>query len=377
MDFNATAEQQKIRQRAAEFAEEFLTPYAAEWDRTETFPESAVRACARSGLTGLTVPRDMGGPGASTVAYALTITELAAACSATAVTVAVTSMVAETIARLGTAVQRQQYLPRLLSGEFVAGSFALSEAGAGSDAGSLRTRAVVQDNQVVLQGDKSWITSGPYAGVFVVWARTGEGDKTKGITAFLVEPTDPGFFVGRREEKMGLRASPTVSLLFEDCQIPAHRLLGDMGKGFRIAMQALDGGRIGVASQALGIARKALETVDRYFDVHPHRWQTTEQACVARLKAQFAAARLMTLQAAWLKDQGKPFSAKAAMAKAYSTETANLICQEAVALLGDDGCTDDYPVERLFRDCRVTTIYEGTSEIQRIVISRSFVRDTA
>ncbi len=375
MDFTWTEEQETIRRRAARFAAEYVAPYAAKWDREPSFPESAVRACARTGLTGLTVPKELGGPGASTVSYALAITEIAAACSSTAVTIAVTSMVAETIARLGTPEQQERYLPPLLSGEFAAGSFALSEPGAGSDAGALRTRAEYRDPDVVIHGEKSWISSGPYAGVFVVWARTGEGEGTRGMSAFLVEPSDPGFSVGRKEEKMGLRASPTVSLNFEDCHIPKERLLGETGRGFRIAMQALDGGRIGVASQALGIARAAIDVVERYYQVHSHRLGAFEKGRLAQMKAEFVAARLMILRAAWRKDNGVPFSAKAAMAKAFSTETANKICQEAVNLLGEDGCTDDYPVERLFRDCRVTTIYEGTSEIQRIVISRSFLRD--
>lgn len=375
MDFTWTEEQETIRRRAATFAAEYVAPYAAKWDREPSFPEGAVRACARTGLTGLTVPKEFGGPGASTVSYALAITEIAAACSSTAVTIAVTSMVAETIARLGTPEQKEKYIPSLLNGEFVSGAFGLSEPGAGSDAGALRTRAEYGDLDVVLNGEKTWITSGSNAGVFVVWARTGEGEGTRGLSAFLVEPGDPGFSVGRKEEKMGLRASSTVSLSFEDCHIPKERLLGETGRGFRIAMQALDGGRIGVASQALGIARAAIDAVEQYYQVHSHRLGSFEKGRMARMKSEFVAARLMILRAAWRKDNGKPFSSKAAMAKAFSTETANKICQEAVNLLGEDGCTDDYPVERLFRDCRVTTIYEGTSEIQRIVISRSFLRD--
>ncbi len=375
MEFAWNSDQEAVRQRAASFASEFLAPHAATWDQEESLPEGVLRACARSGLTGLTVPKEMGGPGESTVAYALAITELAAACSSTAVTVAVSSMVAETIASIGTPEQRERYLPSLLSGEFPAGSFALSEPGSGSDAGSLRTRAEIKGEQVYLNGEKSWITSGPFAGVFVVWARTGEGEGSRGVSTFLVEPSDPGFQVGRKEEKMGLRASPTVSLNFDDCRITSDRLFGEPGRGFRIAMQALDGGRIGVASQALGIARAAIDAVERYYEVHPHRRGAYEESRLAHMKSEFAAARLLILQAAWLKDEKKPFSAKAAMAKAYSTEAANTICQEALDLLGEDGCTNDYPVERLFRDVRVTTIYEGTSEVQRIVISRSFLSE--
>jgi alkylation response protein AidB-like acyl-CoA dehydrogenase len=374
MDFQLTSEQAEVRERARAFAAEHVAPYAAKWDREEIFPEDALRECAARGLTGLTVPAEVGGPGASTVSYALAITEIASACSATAVTVAVSSMVAETISRLGTPEQAQTYLPALLEGRSLAGSFALSEPGAGSDAGSLRTKGIFEGDDLVINGEKSWISSGTHAGVFVVWVRTGDESGTKGISTYLVEPGDPGFRVGRKEDKMGLRASTTVSLEFSDCRIPTHRLLGTPGKGFRVAMQALDGGRIGVASQALGIARRAIDTVDEYVRDTNKTLTDLQKARLAKLKADFASARLLTLQAAWLKDQKMPFSDKAAMAKAYSTETANRICQEAVALLGVDGCTDQYPAERLLRDCKVTTIYEGTSEVQRIVISRALLR---
>jgi hypothetical protein len=375
MDFSLTSEQEALRRRAANFAAEYIMPYAEQWSGEGRFPEEAVRSCARYGLTGLTVPQSYGGLGASTVAYSLVITELAAACASTAVTVAVSSMVAETICKFGTKAQQERYLPSILNGEFAAAAFALSEAGAGSDASSLRTSGVYEGNDVIIDGEKMWISSGTHSGVFVVWVRTAEGDGAKGISAFLVEPTDPGFKVSRKEEKMGLRASTTVSLEFDACRIPISRRLGEAGKGFRIAMQALDGGRIGVASQALGIARAALEAVDRYVDVHRHALNNVRRARLSELKIEYLAARLLTLQAAWLKDQGGAFSPQAAMAKAYSTETANLICQEAITLLGEDACTDAYPLERLFRDSRVTTIYEGTSEVQRIVISRSFLRE--
>lgn len=375
MDFQLTTEQREIQQKAEAFALEHLRPYAGQWDREETFPQEACEACAAQGLTGLTVPKEMGGPGQNSVAYSLAITALAAGCSATAVTVAVSSMVAETIASLGTDAQREAYLPSLLDGRFTAGSFALSEPGSGSDAGALRTKGVASGDDLIINGEKSWISSGTHAGVFVVWVRSEEGEGTRGITTFLVEPNDPGFRVGRKEDKMGLRASSTVSLEFVDCQIPQHRLLGSPGKGFRVAMQALDGGRIGVSSQALGIAQRALDTVAQYVQDKGISLDREQQARLAKHKADFISARLLTLQAAWLKDHKKPFSHQAAMAKAYSTETANRICQDAVLLLGEDGCTDEYPAERLLRDCKVTTIYEGTSEVQRIVISRALLRD--
>ena len=375
MDFRLTAEQQEIQQKAAKFAAEYLAPNAAKWGREEIFPAEACQACAQHGLTGLTVPKAFGGPGASSVAYGLTILELAAGCSSTAVTIAVSSMVAETIGYFGTPEQKEKYLPALLDGTFVSGSFALSEPSAGSDAGSLGTKCVVDGNDFVLNGEKTWISSGTHSGVFVVWVRTGDQAGTKGISTVLVEPGDPGFRIGRKEEKMGLRASSTVSLHFDDCRIPRDRMFGVEGKGFRIAMKALDGGRIGVSAQALGIARAALETTHRYYREKGIEPTGEQRARIAQMETEWQAAKLLMLQAAWLKDQKRDFSAKAAMSKAYCTETANRVCQTAVDLLGEEGCTDAYPVERLMRDVKVTTIYEGTSEVQRIVISRSLLRD--
>lgn len=372
MDFRPSSACLAIRDRAWEFAQKEIAPYAAIWDREGRFPAEVLQAYARAGLVGLTVPKEKGGPGASTVAYALSIMELAKACSSTAVTVAVSSMVAEVVSIFGTKEQEEEFLRPLVRGEFVAGSFALSEPGSGSDAGSLRTAAVVEGETIRLQGEKCWISSGTDAGVFVVWART-SGEGPRGITTFLVSPKDRGFSVGRKEDKMGLRASTTVSLHFSDCVIPASRRLGEEGRGFRIAMTALDGGRIGVSSQAIGIAEAALSAVERFFAT-VRKPKATEKALQARLSAEVHAARLLTLRAASLKDQKRPFSAEAATAKAYSTETANRICQEAVLLLGEEGSGQEWPVERLLRDCKVTTIYEGTSEIQRVVISRHLLQ---
>ncbi|HAA53813.1 MAG TPA: acyl-CoA dehydrogenase [Myxococcales bacterium] len=375
MNFQLTQEQQDIQQRAANFAAEYVAPYAAEWDRDETFPADAIKACAEHGLTGLTVPKEKGGHGASSISYALAIMELAKACSSTAVTVAVSSMVAETISHYGTQEQIDKYIPKILSGEYIAGSFALSEPGAGSDAGALNTKVQFEGDDVIINGEKCWISSGTHAGVFVVWTRTGEGEGTRGITTYLVEPEDEGFHIGRKEDKMGLRASTTVSLQFEDCRVPQSRKMGESGRGFRIAMTALDGGRIGVASQALGIAMRAIEETHTYLKRTQDTLNGEQRQWLAEMTSKASAAKLLILRAAWLKDQKRPFSEKAAMAKAYSTEIANEICQRAVALLGEAGCNEETAVERLFRDCKVTTIYEGTSEVQRIVISRSILRD--
>jgi alkylation response protein AidB-like acyl-CoA dehydrogenase len=270
----------------------------------------------------------------------------------------------------------------LTSGSVVAGSFALSEGGAGSDPGAMRTTAHRDGNHWVLNGEKMWISTGDHAGVFVVWARTADRQTapgTRGISCFLVEPGTPGFSVGKHEEKMGLRGSTTVSLSFEDCRIPASALLGEENRGFRIAMMALDGGRLGIASQAIGIASAALEETVAYVkqrkqfdrpiaDFQAIQWQLADS------RTELDAARMLTFRAAWLKENKKPFSQEASMAKLFASETAVRVCNRCVQMHGGYGFTKDYAVERHLRDCRVTTIYEGTSEIQRTVISRSLLR---
>ncbi|MCB9637831.1 MAG: acyl-CoA dehydrogenase family protein [Myxococcales bacterium] len=374
MDFRISPAEQDIQTRARRFAREHIAPHAAQWEREEHFPAETLRAYAQEGLVGLTVPKELGGPGASTVAYALSIMELAQACSATAVTVAVSSMVAEVLSRFATPEQHQRFLSPLLKGDFFAGSFALSEPGAGSDAASLRTSMQIDGDTGIINGEKTWISSGTHAGVFVVWVRD-NGEGSRGISTVLVSPEDPGFSVGRKEDKMGLRASSTVSLHFGDCRIPVNeRRLSQQGGGFRIAMTALDGGRIGVSSQAWGIAKAAMTALRRGLQEQRGSLIGEERAMIAQMETELQAAYGLILRAAWLKDHKKPFSSQAAMAKAYATETANRVCQQAVTLLGEEGCTQLYPIERLLRDCKVTTIYEGTSEVQRIVIARSLMR---
>ena len=376
MDLRVTAEQRAIRDKARTFARERLTPHTLRWDREEQFPAEELVDLARAGLVGMTVPQELGGQGAPTVTYALALMEIASACPAVSVTASVSSMVAETIYRFGTPAQRERHLPRICSGEYVAGAFALSEPGAGTDAGSLRTRAVRDGDQYVINGEKAWISSGTRAGVFVLWARTGEAKGARGITCFLVEPGTPGFEIGKPEDKLGLRASTTVSLSFDDCRLPATALLGDEGRGFSIAMGALDGGRIGIGCQSIGIGRAALEEAARAVGA---RADGPEKAValaeLGDLRTQLEAANSLVLRAAWLKDQGVSFSPKAAMAKMYASETANRICRRAVVLVGPDALHGDSRVEKLFRDSRVTTIYEGTSEVQRIVIARSLLDD--
>ena len=374
MNFSFTPEEEAIQAKARAFMQAEVAPHAARWEREEHFPAEVLCAYAKEGMVGLTVPKALGGAGASSVGYALSIMEIAQACSATAVTVAVSSMVAEVLAHFATPAQQEEFLRPLLRGEMAAGSFALSEPGAGSDAGSLRTSMRIDGEEGIINGEKSWISSGTHAGVFIVWVRD-HGEGNKGISTVLVSPKDAGFSIGRREEKMGLRASSTVSLHFGDCKIPvAARRLSGQGGGFRIAMIALDGGRIGVSSQAWGIAKAALDGLRRARQTLQRPLRGEEKAMLAKMESELYAARGLILRAAWLKDRKRPFSAEAAMAKAFTTEAANRICQQALTLLGEEGCTPDYPLERLFRDCKVTTIYEGTSEIQRIVIARSLLR---
>nr|WP_255653304.1 acyl-CoA dehydrogenase family protein [Myxococcus sp. XM-1-1-1] len=369
-----TETQTLIRETARKFARERVAPLARELDRTERFPTELYKELGELGLLGVNIPAKYGGSEAGAVSYALAMMEMAAADASTAVTMAVTNMCGELINAFGTEAQREKYVTRLASGEAVAGSFALSEPHAGSDPGALRTTAVRRGDTWVLNGSKQWITSGAHAGVFVVWART-SGAGNKGLSCFIVEGGTKGLIVGRHEDKMGLRSSNTVPLTFEDCVIPAENLLAAEGQGFRLAMVALDGGRIGIASQACGVARAALEATVSYVKDRKAFGQAVGEFqgprfMVADMKTQIDAAELLTLRAAFLKDQKQPFSREASMAKLYASETSNRVCDKAVQLHGGYGYIDEFPVERYFRDARVQTIYEGTSEVQRVVIAR-------
>ena len=377
MDLELTDTQQLIVRTARDYAERIIRPIAAELDRESRFPKEILAGLAELGLMGVNIPAALGGAEAGVVSYSLAMTEIARACASTAVTMAVTNMVAEVIARFGTPEQRERHVPRLTSGEYVAGAFALSEPGAGSDPGSMRTTAERTADGWVLRGEKQWITSGSYAGVFVVWARTG-GPGTKGISTFLVEGGTPGLRPGKHEDKLGLRASNTVPLTLDDCKIPASALLGEPNQGFKVAMMALDGGRIGIASQAIGIATAALEESAQYArerrqfnrpigDFQAIQWMLADG------RTELDASRLLTLRAAHLKETERPFSREAAMAKLYASEAAGRICDRAVQIHGGYGYVRDFAAERHLRDVRVTRIYEGTSEIQRTVIARNVI----
>jgi alkylation response protein AidB-like acyl-CoA dehydrogenase len=375
LELDLTPDQAAVVASVRRFAEKELAPNAAAWDREETFPAEAIRRAAKLGLCGMLVPRAYGGSDVGPVAYALAIQEVAKGCGSTAVTLSVTNMVAETILKWGTAEQRARFLPQLFSGEFPTGAFALTEPHAGSDASALTTRADRADGGYVLGGGKIFITSGDVASLLVVYARTDKAQKSRGISAFVVERGTPGLVFGTHEDKMGLKASRTIQVGFEDCFVPEANRLGAEGQGFTVALSALDGGRIGIASQALGIGRAALAAALRYAQEREQFGQPIARlgavaAMLADMATELDAAELLVLRAASMKADGRPFAREAAMAKLFATEAANRACGKAVQVLGGYGCTVDYPVERHFRDCKVTTLYEGTSEIQRLVIAR-------
>ncbi len=374
MNLELTETQTLIRDTARKFARERVAPQARTLDREERFPTELFKELAELGLMGVNLPAKYGGAEAGVVSYALAMMEMAAADASVSVAMAVTNMCAELINAAGTDAQREKFVTRLTSGEAVVGAFALSEPHAGSDPGALRTTAVRKGDAWVINGAKQWITSGAHAGVMVVWARTSPAGN-KGLSAFIVEGGARGLHVGKHEDKMGLRASNTVGLTFEDCEVPAENLLGKEGDGFRLAMMALDGGRIGIASQACGVARAALEASVRYAKDRKAFGQPIAEFqglrfMLADMKTQLSAAELLTFRAAQMKEAGKPFTREASMAKLFASEFANRACDKAVQIHGGYGYIDEFPVERYFRDARVQTIYEGTSEVQRLVIAR-------
>ena len=377
--FDLTEAQALVRNTARDYAQKTLAPIAAQLDREARFPREQLAELAELGLMGVNVPEQYGGAAAGAVAYALAMMEIAQGCASTAVTMAVNNLVAETIVRFGTEDQKKRYVPEITSGRFVAASFGLSEPHAGSDAGALRTTARRDGAEYVIDGSKQWITSGDRAGVIIVWARTGEPG-TRGISAFLVEGGSKGLHVGRHEDKMGLRASSTVSLAFEDLRVPESAMLGQLGRGFPIALSGLDSGRVGIACQAIGIGTAALDAATRYAkDRRAFGQPIAENQAIRFMLADAAteleAARLLALRAAALKEAGKRFTREGSMAKVFATEKANKACDIAVQVHGGYGYIDEFPVERHYRDARITTIYEGSSEIQRIVIARYVLAD--
>ncbi len=383
MNLDLNEEQKLIQDTARDFAVAELEPVAAELDKSGDLPVfyDNLRKLAELGFMGLNIRDEYGGSEAGAIAFSVAMTEIARACAATAVTVSVNNMVNEVIQALGSEEQRRHFIPKICSGEYAAGAFGLTETGAGSDPAGMTTTAVRDGNEWVLNGAKIFITSASCAGVFVVWAVTDpKAPKGKGISMFLVEADSRGLVVGKREEKMGQHASPTNEILFQDCRIPQEALMGRVNDGFRVAVSELAGGRIGIGSLALGLGLAAMDRATRYslertqFSRKISEFQAIQWK-IADMYTELEAARLLLMNAAFKKEQGRSFSKEASMAKVFASETANRACYEAMQIFGGYGYTRDFPIERYARDARITTIYEGTSEIQRLIIAREILRE--
>jgi alkylation response protein AidB-like acyl-CoA dehydrogenase len=377
VDFELTPEQREIQALARDFAEREIDPHAAAWDREHTFPRDVFAKLAELGLMGACVPEEYGGAGTDFLSYILVLEELSRADAGVGVTVAVhTSAVTLPLLAFGTDEQRSRFVPPLARGEHL-GAFALTEAEAGSDAGSLRTRAEPDGDGWRISGNKQWITNGRYAGTFLVFARTDtERSGARGVSAFVLDGDQVD--VTRDEEKLGLHSSITNDIAIHDAFVGRDRLLHEEGRGFRVAMQTLDGGRIGIAAQALGIAQAAYEVAlayarERHTFGKPIAEHQAIQQKLANMSMEIDAARLLVYRAAWLKDRGEPVTEAGAKAKLFASEMARRQTAEAIQVLGGYGYTKEFPVERYYRDAKITEIYEGTSEIQRIVIARAIL----
>ncbi|MBO7586742.1 MAG: acyl-CoA dehydrogenase [Bacteroidales bacterium] len=374
MDFSLNKREELFLQMIREFAENEIKPLAAEVDEQERFPMESVEKMAKIGIMGIPIPVEYGGQGGTNQMYIMAVEELSRVCATTGVIVSAhTSLCMNPILEFGTEEQKQKYLPKLASGEWI-GAFGLTEPNAGTDAAMQQTTAVLDGEEWVLNGSKIFITNAGYAHVYVIMAMTDKSLGTKGISAFIVEKDTPGFSIGKKEKKLGIRGSATCELIFENCRIPKANLLGELGKGFKIAMMTLDGGRIGIASQALGIAQGAMDVTVKYtkerkqFGKAISAFQNT-QFQMANLETRVQAARLLVRQAAYKKDMHLPYSVDAAMAKLFAAETAMEVTTKCLQFHGGYGYTREYEIERMMRDAKITEIYEGTSEVQRMVIA--------
>ena len=374
MDFSLTKQEELFLLMIREFAENEVKPLAAEIDEEERFPMETVKKMGEIGLMGIPVPVEYGGQGGTNQMYSMAVEELSRACATTGVVLSAhTSLCVAPILENGTEEQKMKYLPKLCSGEWI-GAFGLTEPNAGTDAAMQQATAVDAGDKWILNGSKIFITNAGYANVYIVMAMTDKSLGTKGISAFIVEKGMPGFSIGKKEKKLGIRGSATCELIFENCEVPKENLLGALGKGFSIAMKTLDGGRIGIAAQALGIAQGAMDETIKYtkerkqFGKAIAHFQNT-QFQMANLETRVQAARLLVRSAAYKKDMKLPYSADAAMAKLFAAETAMEVTTKAVQFHGGYGYTREYSVERMMRDAKITEIYEGTSEVQRMVIA--------
>ena len=379
MNFELSEEQTLIQEMVREFAASDVAPIAAKIDRDHRFPEELLPRLAELNLMGVPFPVELGGAGADNVSYIIVLEEIARVCASTAIILSAhTSLATWPINEYGTPAQREKYVAKMASGELL-GAFALTEPGAGTDAAAGTTTAELVGEEYVLNGSKIFITNGGYADVYIVTAMTDPSAGTRGISAFIIDADTPGFAVGEREAKMGIKASSTTPLYFTDCHIPKDALLGQAGKGFKIAMATLDGGRIGVAAQALGIAQGALDASIAYAKERvqfgkPLAALQAIQWMIADMATEVDAARLLVYRAAWNKDNGLPYGQAASMAKLFASETATRVAGKAIQIHGGYGYTESYPVERAYRDAKITELYEGTSEVQHMVIAGSLLR---
>jgi butyryl-CoA dehydrogenase len=380
MNYPLTDEERMLQKTARDFARKELAPIAVEANEKGFFPEAAFKGLGELGFLGITMPEEYGGVNLGNFCLVLALEEVSAVCASTGVTLSVhNSLTNWCILKYGSERLRKHFLPRLVSGEIL-GAYAITESEAGSDVAAMRLSAARKGDEYILNGAKLFISTGDKAGAIIVFGRTDLHDRTKGISAFVVEPSFKGFSIGKVEKKMGLRASTTVELVFEDCRVPAENLLGAEGMGMKIALAGLDGGRIGIAAQSLGIAQSALDEAVRFtrerkqfgariIDFQSSRWKIADMATAIE------AARLLTYSAAKLRDAGEPCTKEAAMAKLFASRTANQVVYDALQLHGAVGYTEEFLIERLYRDARVTEIYEGTSEIQRLVISKAVIEE--
>ena len=379
MNFDLTKEQEMIRKFVREFAEKEVKPIAAEIDENHRFPRETVVKMAKQDMMGIPIPKEYGGAGGDAISYAMVVEELSRVCATTGCILAThTSLGAHPILQFGTPTQKEKYLHLLCSGKYL-GAFGLTEPNAGTDASAQQTVAILDGDNYIINGSKVFITNGGEADVYIIFAMTDKSKGLKGISAFIVEKDFEGFKIGKKERKLGIHGSSTTELIFENCIVPKENLLGQIGKGFGIAMQTLDGGRIGIAAQALGIAQGALDEATKYIKERKQFGKKIAdfqgiQWILADMELQVQAARLLVYNAADKKQNKLPFSKEAAMAKLFASETAMKVTTLAVQLHGGYGYTSDYPVERMMRDAKITEIYEGTSQVQRMVIAASLLK---
>ncbi len=378
MDFELTEEQKMVRRAVREFAEREIAPRAKDYDEREEFPWEFIKKLFEQGIMGSMIPAEYGGSELDSISQTIAVEEVARACASTAMTLSIhSSLCSYAILKFGSEEQKEKYLPRLAKDTLAA--FSLTEAEAGSDLSGIKTMAKLDGDEYVLNGTKVFVTNGEDARLIILFARTESGDPRKALTAFLVEKGTPGIRVGKREKKLGVRAASLTELILEDCRVPKENVLGGVGEGYRVALASLDSGRIGIAAQSIGIAQASLEAAMKYAKERvqfgsPIAGFQAIQWMIANMATEIEAARLLTYKAAYLRGKGVRFTLEASMAKLYASETAMKVARNAVQIFGGYGLTRDYPVERFFRDAKCTEIYEGTSEIQRMIIASQLLR---